>query len=321
MSSLEVKEQDMKISLEAMEQEVKSIQDAKEKDMMDMMSSLEAKNLEIKSILEVKEEEMKTFLEFKEQMKSSLETKDQEMKAMEKEMKSLVVEKDQEMKTRLEAKDVEMKALHETKEREVDITVQELRNKLINIEGQLVLVTEDKRRLGLKSDFALNQAKRWEKLVEELEAEKNSMATKIEEMAAKPEPVPESTALELTKYLELYREARADLKQEKMKGEAMIGQWRYYRSALKQSEKRKKQITSDAQELLKDPEVDVYLLKKFVAQLKKRLSDEEEDEEEEAENADVVAKGKATTPDKATDVPKRVPLGSRSQIDPQIIAS
>jgi hypothetical protein len=76
---------------------------------------------------------------------------------------------------------------------------------------------------------------------------------------------------DLNKYLDHCREARSELKQEKMKSDSMLGQWRFYRHQHKKVKREMRKICTDIDMLLNDS-LDANDFKTFIIALKRRYN-------------------------------------------------
>lgn len=157
--------------------------------------------------------------------------------------------------------------------------VQKEKEKISSLEEQLKSLETEKKSVCTKMEFALKQAKKWEKTVSDLNGEKDGLEQELRDIREQNE----KQNTEILDYLEQYRDVKNLLKQEKTKVDSMAGQWRYYRNNHKQNEKLKKQLAEQIDEFLSLQDLPVHCIRDFVGMIKRRLRGDEDDEEEEEE--------------------------------------
>ena len=180
------------------------------------------------------------------------------------------------MESKLEAVVTENKSLKD----QLNFLIEEQR-KNCDLEQRLKTLEGEKRSVCSKMEFALKQAKKWEKIVSELSEEKDKLADQLQEIRL----VNENQSKEIMNYLEQFREVTNMLKQEKIKVDSMTGQWRYYRNNHKVNEKLKKKLALQIDDFLAHSDVPVEHIREFVDHIKRRLEGEDsEDEDEDKRN-------------------------------------
>lgn len=160
--------------------------------------------------------------------------------------------------------------------------VQQEKEEMRRLEEKLQTLESEKKSVCSKMEFALKQAKKWEKAMSELNEEKEGLSHELLEVREESE----RQNKEIIEYLEQYRDVKNLLKQEKNKVDSMAGQWRYYRNNHKHNEKLKKQLAQQIDHFLltqADPPVD--LIRDFVAMIKRRLQGDDSDDEADDEEA------------------------------------
>ena len=160
--------------------------------------------------------------------------------------------------------------------------VQEEKDEIVKLEDQLKSLETEKKSVSSKMEFALRQAKKWEKTVTDLNGEKDGLEQELREIREQND----KQNKEIVDYLEQYRDVKNLLKQEKNKVDSMAGQWRYYRNNHKQNEKLKKQLAEQIDEFLSCDDLPVDCIRDFVGMIKRRLrgDDSDDEAEEEVEN-------------------------------------
>jgi len=141
---------------------------------------------------------------------------------------------------------------------EQSLKAEQLEKKIIEFEEQKTIKSRN-------FELMLNQAKIWEKKVSTIESDKEELATELNQIKVENEKLNE----DLNTYLDRCREARSELKQEKMKSDSMIGQWRFYRHQHKKIKREMKKICNDIDLILNDSS-DSNQFKSFIIALKKR---------------------------------------------------
>jgi len=138
---------------------------------------------------------------------------------------------------------------------------------------------------SMKLNFAMGQVKKWERIVSDVNKEKDSMEAKLEQLTDSNSKLAE----EVNQYIDNYQSAKNDLKTERQKAESVVGQWRYLRHKNKANEKQKKEISRQISDHLQFPNITADQLKELMVKIKRKLSDEEESEEDEEDEQVVVS--------------------------------
>lgn len=183
--------------------------------------------------------------------------------------------------------------------------VQQEKEEMHRLQEQLRTLESEKKSVSSKMEFALKQAKKWEKAMAELNEEKEGLAHELHDVQEQSE----KQNKEIIDYLEQYRDVKNLLKQEKNKVDSMAGQWRYFRNNHKQNEKLKKQLSHQIDHFLQtetDPAVEQ--IRDFVTMIKRRLLGDDSDEEDEEEAMDENEPQSKQAPTASSAVKSRIPL-------------
>ncbi|CAG2100116.1 unnamed protein product [Medioppia subpectinata] len=234
------------------------------------------------------------------ELEAKLECKDLELEI--ETLKQTVKEKENELNQAMEPLETELNATkHKYEElcdklsscetinlnlkKELEFLTQQA-NRSQELEKRILEFEEQKRLKGRNFELILNQAKIWEKKLTTVESDKESLETKLKDIQTENQKLNE----ELTVYLDRCRETHSELKNEKLKSDSLVSQWRYYRVQHKKIRKDMKRICGDIDNIL-DDSIDGLDLKQFIISLKKRFNGEESEDETE-ENEEICDKQK-----------------------------
>lgn len=126
-----------------------------------------------------------------------------------------------------------------------------------------------------RMEFLVKELKRSESVISTLTQERNQLAEQLEQYQVRNEQQLE----EMREYVEKYRLAKMEVRQERNKAESLSNQWRFYRNSRKHTERKTQKISHDIDSFLSSTHLTLPIMKDFILKIKRLLLEDNEDEE------------------------------------------
>lgn len=176
-----------------------------------------------------------------------------------------------------------------------------------NLEKKIKEIEEEKNKKATQLQFALNQARKWEKVVSNSENEKVDLEEKLEIVKAKNTEL----SLDVSKYMEEYEGSKKSMKEDRLKMKPVIEKCKRYMQHHKRNEYEKKRIREEMAAFYKETEWDEAKVRAFLEKLKRRVKAAEETSGETGQTLGQNVKGDSPTKSATNDGhSKKQPLAS-----------
>ena len=131
-----------------------------------------------------------------------------------------------------------------------------------------------------RMEFLVKELKRSESMISTLTQERDRLAEQVEQFRVRNE----KQLQEMREYVEKYRLAKMEVRQERNKADSLSNQWRFYRNSRKHTERKTQKISHDIDSFLSSNHLTVPAMKDFILKIKRLLVEDNEDEETEDSN-------------------------------------